>query len=83
MYDFTNKAIKCETWEQMLHLAELACNDYLIVGNLDKTDRELFDRGFNVFCEADKHWSNYKRGEPNEIEISYHDFIASAQKQAA
>jgi hypothetical protein len=74
-HDFTNKAILCSTWQQMLHLADLAREQGY------KTDRysfneELFDNGemyFMVFDEG--YFCDYHDYIGDFAETTYADFI--------
>jgi hypothetical protein len=77
MYDFTNKAIRFETWEQGLHLAELANAQGMPV-ELSKKAFERYDR--DVFCLSDDNntWVNDVEAAPDETFISYSEFIESA-----
>lgn len=77
MYDFTKKAIRFETWEQALHLAELANAQGMPV-ELSKKAFERYDR--DVFCLGDDNttWINDVEAAPDETFISYSEFIESA-----
>lgn len=69
-YDFTGKAVKCDTWEQLNELAELAAG----IGLESRLMRDLpqatfFSRsGIGIY-------TNYERAHPSETIISYTDFI--------
>jgi hypothetical protein len=80
-HDFTGKAIFCTTWQQMLHLADLAreqgLNPYWF-GQGDHT----FENGFCYFmlCSGNlippNHFSSYKEWDvEDKLVVTYADFI--------
>ena len=80
-HDFTGKSIKCDTWEQMLHLAKLAREQYNATSFLD--DSFFSENNFNnegcVYFIFDPSDATYLiqsvHSALNEIEISYLEFI--------
>lgn len=56
--DFENIAIKCDTWEQMQHVAEVAKEQGLRIVNLSD---KYFSKGHNLFRRNvyGKHYANY------------------------
>jgi hypothetical protein len=80
-HDFTGKSIKCETWEQMLHLAKLAEVQHNATSFLD--DSFFSENNFNnegcVYFIFDPSDATYLiqsvHSALNEIEISYSAFI--------
>ena len=74
-YDFKNKAIKCDTWEQVEQLAEIA-------RGVGFTVDELSPKNFPempYFCRASGggYLSHYSTYEIDETLISFTDFINS------
>lgn len=79
---FEGKAIKCDTLEQMMHLAEIAQSNGIQPFAFNTVHG--FDSGHNYFmmCSSvliKNSFSNYKKSdiESHETEIAYSDFIAS------
>ena len=71
-YDFTGKSIKCDTWEQMLHLAELAEEQGYSV--LKPFSARFFNTGSVFFTIDDKEYMCLDVV-CDPIEILYTDFI--------
>lgn len=72
-YDFTGKSIKCETWEQMLHLAKLAEEQ----NRFSSLFSDLyFDDGaiYFVVMKSDKYTNEFSVNEYN-LEVNYTDFV--------
>ena len=70
-HDFTGKSIKCDTWEQMLHLAKLADGKNYSPFGFRQAD---FNRGCVYFCIwALAHYTVFAI--PNEPVVTYSDFI--------
>lgn len=78
-HNFTNKAILCHTWQQMLHLAELAGKQ----GNW--TDNDIFcEKDFNAgmvyFVVEDGRFGNVAEYHLlNWPQFVYSDFISSTK----
>lgn len=72
-YNFKNKSIKCDTWEQMLHLTVLAEEQgYQKDGFFN---RMFFDKGSQYFHVDTTHkYSNYPNSDGKEI-THYTNFI--------
>ena len=82
MYDFTNKAIKCDTWEQMEHVAEIARKQGGSVTTWFNTHPCTIEDGYSYFISTSENidlYGNYRLShiEPTETIISYSDFITS------
>lgn len=76
-YDFTNKAIKCETWEQMEHLAELAKAQGLKPEMFSRVDFFDSDKKYRHFYAEESVYTNFSQEHlPNFTEVSYSDFTA-------
>lgn len=73
-HDFTNKAIKCQTWQQMLHLAELA-REQRYKGNWTSFCEDSFNRGHKYFVVHGNWFYNYDIVLSDETETTYTDFI--------
>lgn len=75
-YDFTNKAIKCDTWEQMRQLSEFARSEGETVASLNI---EQFEDGAVYFSSftGSVGYSNFWESKLNETVISYSDFISN------
>ena len=73
-HDFTGKSIKCDTWEQMLHLAKLAEEQKAEPNNFKVSD---FLNGAVFFEIYDRHqYTNlFSRSSINVKEIPYYNFI--------
>lgn len=71
-HDFTGKSIKCETWEQMLHLAKLA--EEQGYSKLVPFSELWFNRG-SVYFTIDSEEYMMLDCVCDPIEISYSDFI--------
>jgi hypothetical protein len=72
-HDFTGKSIKCETWEQMLHLAKLAEEQ----GYRDLFFKQSDFEDGECYFVANMHDKYYFSSDLtfDEIVISYSDFI--------
>lgn len=81
-YDFTGKSIKCETWEQMLHLAKLAEEQKSKPNERWEFSEIEFNKG-NVWFVLDHDYMTYVcQSVPTciyNIEISYTDFITPTE----
>lgn len=77
-YDFTGKSIKCDTWEQMLHLAKLA-EEQKAKPNVRWYFNEMEFNNGNVWFVLDTEDMTYVcQSVPTgiyDIEVSYTDFI--------
>lgn len=75
MYNFQNKAIRCDTWQQMEQLAEIAERQGLPVQDMDK---DMFHKAkfFGISLTKVPYYSHFTYVEPNETEISFDDFIS-------
>jgi hypothetical protein len=71
-YDFTGKSIKCETWEQMLHLAKLAEEQGCKKGKIFSID--YFSFGNKCFFLEDGVYDCCVRQDDN-TEMHYSEFI--------
>lgn len=79
-YMFERKAIKCNLWTEMLHLAKLAIDQGYIVANTNDFKEEDFKKGyifFHVTSIPIKCILNMRDAGINDVAISYDDFIAS------
>lgn len=73
-YDFTGKSIRCETWEQMLHLAGLAEGEgFTEYGFTESGFIGSNEKLFEV--DDDGNFSSWEFMEVDKTEISYSDFI--------
>ena len=71
-HDFTGKSIKCDTWEQMLHLAKLA--EKQGYRQFCHFDIDCFNRGERYFTiDHNDYMMINEMFDP--IEVSYTDFI--------
>jgi len=74
---FTNTAIKCDTWEQMERLAELARKQGY-TAHPDHYNEHDFAAGARYFAlYTQKTYCNAGDVEPHEIETTYTTFINS------
>ena len=72
-HDFTGKSIKCDTWEQMLHLAKLAEEQGMQSGGFSK---RWFDDYDGVYFETTPKMYFCNLQKPQEkVVTTYHDFI--------
>jgi hypothetical protein len=68
-HDFTGKSIKCETWEQMLHLAKLAeVQGYREIG-LNKCD--FNDGAIYFYVVQGVYLNNHSKKAQNVVTYSY------------
>lgn len=80
-YDFTGKSIKCETWEQMLHLAEIAKKSGISepIGTY-WFNEHYFNDGYKYFVVSGNgcYSNDVSSGvNGNLIKVNYLDFIAT------
>lgn len=79
-YMFERKAIKCNFWSEMMHLARLAMEQgYIIATDNDFTEDD-FKKGyvfFHVTSIPIKCILNMRDAGINDVAISYDDFIAN------
>ena len=80
-YDFTGKSIKCETWEQMLHLAKLAIKSGISepIGTYWFNEHS-FNDGYKYFVVSGNgcYSNDVSSGvNGNLIKVNYLDFIAT------
>jgi len=72
-HDFTGKSIKCDTWEQMLHLAKLAEEQRMQSGGFSK---KWFDDNNGIYFETTSKMYFCNLQKPQEkVVISYCDFV--------
>lgn len=73
-YDFKRKSIRCETWEQMLHLSKLAKEQGYLLSNF--FSKGLFNEG-NVFFTVTSTRYLCTASICDQTVLSYSDFINS------
>lgn len=77
-YDFTNKAILCDNWEQMEHLAELAkmqgIKEYMFTPECIGYTTLIF-RVYNYVGNGVLEFTSAYAKDASEVLINYSDFI--------
>lgn len=78
-HDFTNKAILCTTWQQMLHLADLAREQgYAVIDDLFNEDD--FKAGMKYFVAEEGRCANVSNQHLRDQAIYfYSDFIVKPE----
>ncbi len=75
MYNFEKVAIRCETWEQMQQIEQIAKSQNLsMISGISEYD---FANNGIYFAGINNDYSNFSKAMPDEKIILYADFISS------